>query len=115
MAVFDNDGTLWCEKPMPIQLDFIFRRLAEMAAEHPELSALQPWKAVTEHDYSWLGATADEHYAGDDTKVRVLARGFLAAYAGISVEDYEESADRFLRPSTRRLVAPTWLARTPRW
>ncbi|MFN2236570.1 MAG: haloacid dehalogenase-like hydrolase, partial [Anaerolineales bacterium] len=22
IAVFDNDGTLWCEKPMYIQLDF---------------------------------------------------------------------------------------------
>ena len=31
VAVFDNDGTLWCEKPMPIQLDFILRRLFEMA------------------------------------------------------------------------------------
>ena len=33
VAVFDNDGTLWCEKPMPIQLDFILRRLAEMVAD----------------------------------------------------------------------------------
>jgi len=31
VAVFDNDGTLWCEKPMPIQLDFILRRLVAMA------------------------------------------------------------------------------------
>jgi hypothetical protein len=31
LATFDNDGTLWCEKPMPIQLDFILRRLVEMA------------------------------------------------------------------------------------
>jgi hypothetical protein len=23
VAVFDNDGTLWCEKPMPIELGFI--------------------------------------------------------------------------------------------
>ena len=29
IATFDNDGTLWCEKPMYIQLDFIVRRLAE--------------------------------------------------------------------------------------
>ena len=28
VATFDNDGTLWCEKPMPIQLDFILRRFA---------------------------------------------------------------------------------------
>jgi hypothetical protein len=26
VAVFDNDGTLWCEKPVPIQMDFILRR-----------------------------------------------------------------------------------------
>ena len=32
IAVFDNDGTLWCEKPMYIQLDFIVRRLSEKAA-----------------------------------------------------------------------------------
>ena len=31
VAVFDNDGTLWCEKPMPIQLDFFLRRLVAMA------------------------------------------------------------------------------------
>jgi len=35
--VFDNDGTLWCEKAMPIQLDFILRRLVEMAEAQPEL------------------------------------------------------------------------------
>ena len=43
VAVFDNDGTLWCEKPMPIQLDFILRRLAEMAEAQPELRERQPW------------------------------------------------------------------------
>ena len=31
IAVFDNDGTLWCEKPMPIELGFILHRLAAMA------------------------------------------------------------------------------------
>ena len=31
VAVFDNDGTLWCEKPMPIQLDFTLRHWAAMA------------------------------------------------------------------------------------
>jgi phosphoserine phosphatase len=97
VAVFDNDGTLWCEKPMPIQLDFILRRLAEMVASQPELAAEQPWKAVSERDHGWFGALMDEHYAGDDTNVGLLARGILKAYAGISVEDFEESADRFLR------------------
>ena len=50
VAVFDNDGTLWCEKPMPIQLDFVLRRLAEMAELDPSLRDRQPWKAAHERD-----------------------------------------------------------------
>ena len=37
IATFDNDGTLWCEKPLPIQFDFILRRWVEMAQENPAL------------------------------------------------------------------------------
>ncbi|WP_229070296.1 HAD family phosphatase [Actinoplanes sp. DH11] len=97
VAVFDNDGTLWCEKPMPIQLDFILRRLAAMAEADPQLRERQPWRAAHEKDYAWLSAVLDEHYAGDDRNVRVLAAGILAAYDGITVEDFEAQADRFLR------------------
>jgi phosphoserine phosphatase len=97
IAVFDNDGTLWCEKPMPIQLDFILRRLVAMATEIPELRERQPWKAAFERDYGWLAQVMAEHYAGDDTNVRTLAGGILAAYEGISVEDFESQSDEFLR------------------
>jgi len=97
VAVFDNDGTLWCEKPMPIQLDFILRRFVEMVEAQPELRERQPWKAAFERDYGWLGALMAEHYAGNDTNVRTLAAAILAAYAGISVEDFEQQADAFLR------------------
>jgi phosphoserine phosphatase len=97
IAVFDNDGTLWCEKPMPIQLDFILRRLVEMAEADETLRARQPWKAAYERDYAWLGAVMDQHYAGDDTNVRVVAGGILAAFDGISVEDFDARSDAFLR------------------
>jgi phosphoserine phosphatase len=97
LAVFDNDGTLWCEKPMPIQLDFILRRLGEMAEADPALRGRQPWKAAHERDYGWLNAVVKEHYAGNETNVKVLAGGILAAYDGISVEDFEARADEFLR------------------
>jgi phosphoserine phosphatase len=97
LAVFDNDGTLWCEKPMPIQLDFILRRLAAMAEADSALRARQPWQAAYERDYGWLSAVMAEHYAGDETNVRVLAGGILAAYDGISVEDFEAQSDEFLR------------------
>src|SRR3954470_12232183 len=47
LAVFDNDGTLCCEKPMPIQLDFILRRLAATADADTALRDRQPWKPRT--------------------------------------------------------------------
>jgi phosphoserine phosphatase len=97
VAVFDNDGTLWCEKPMPIQVDFILRRLFEMAQADPELRGRQPWKAAYEHDPSWLANVIAEHYAGNDTNVGTLMAGFLAAFKGISVEDFEAKSDAFLR------------------
>jgi phosphoserine phosphatase len=97
VAVFDNDGTLWCEKPMPIQADFILRRLAEMAQADPGLRGRQPWKAAFERDYGWLGTVLDEHYAGNDANVGTLLAGVLAAFEGISVEDFEAKSDAFLR------------------
>ncbi len=97
IAVFDNDGTLWCEKPMPIQADFILRRLFEMAQADPDLREHQPWKAAYERDYGWLGKVLAEHYAGDETNVRTLLAGVLAAFEGITVQDFEAKSDAFLR------------------
>jgi phosphoserine phosphatase len=97
VAVFDNDGTLWCEKPLPIQADFILRRLAEMAEADPALRDRQPWKAAYERDAQWLSSVMTAHYAGADTDVKTLLGGILAAYAGMSVEDFEASSDSFLR------------------
>src|SRR5205809_2051348 len=56
IATFDIDGTLWCEKPMYVQADFIFRRLHEMVVEDPSKAGEQPWKAVVENDRVWLGS-----------------------------------------------------------
>ena len=58
VAVFDNDGTLWCEKPMPIELVFILQRLAAMAERDPALRDRQPWKAAYDKDYAWLAASS---------------------------------------------------------
>jgi phosphoserine phosphatase len=94
--VFDNDGTLWCEKPMPIELGFILQRLAAMADQDPGLRGRQPWKAAYDKDYGWLGDVITKHYAGDDSDVKVLLGGILQAYAGMDVEDYQDAAHRFL-------------------
>jgi hypothetical protein len=97
IAVFDNDGTLWCEKPMPIELVFILLRWAEMAEKDPELREQQPWKAAYEKDYAWLGAAMTKHYEGDDSDVRVLIGGVMHAFGGWPVERYAAAADAFLR------------------
>jgi phosphoserine phosphatase len=68
-----------------------------MAEAKPELREQQPWKAAFERDYAWLGALMDQHYAGDDTNVHVLAAGILAAYDGMSVDDFDAQSEEFLR------------------
>jgi phosphoserine phosphatase len=96
VAVFDNDGTLWCEKPMPVELGFILQRLDAMAKTDESLREKQPWRAAYEQDYTWLGGAIDEHYAGDDSDLKVLMAGILDAYAGLTVEELAAGAAAFL-------------------
>jgi phosphoserine phosphatase len=110
VAVFDNDGTLWCEKPMPIQLDFILRRLAAMAEQDQSLRTRQPWRAAYTRDYGWLGQVITKHYHGDDSDLPVLAAGVLQAFAGITVEDFEAQADAFLRSAQHPTLGRAYLA-----
>jgi phosphoserine phosphatase len=110
VAVFDNDGTLWCEKPMPIQLDFILRRLAAMAHQDPELRTRQPWRAAYTKDYGWLGQVITRHYQGDDRELPVLAAGVLQSFAGITVEEFEAQADAFLRSAQHPTLDRGYLA-----
>src|SRR3954453_6455435 len=109
VAVFDNDGTLWCEKPAPIQMDFILRRFVEMAEADPALRDRQPWKAARERDRAWFNTVMTEHYAGDDRNVTTLAAGVLAAYAGVSVEDFEAQAAAFLHGTQHPTLARGYL------
>jgi hypothetical protein len=100
IAVFDNDGTLWCEKPIPIELGFILQRLAAMAEKDASLRDQQPWKAAVERDYRWLGGAVTRHYEGDDSDVKVLMGGILKAFRGWTVEAYEGAAEKFLHDTT---------------
>jgi len=60
VAVFDNDGTLWSEKPTYFQLLFILDRIRALAPQHPEWQTQQPFQAVLENDAAALKA-AGEH------------------------------------------------------
>lgn len=97
IAVFDNDGTLWAEKPMPIQADFLMREIRKQVERDPSLRTQQPWKAVYEKDLKWLSDVTTQHYRGDDHPLKILARGLLRAYEGVTIEEFETRAQRFLR------------------
>jgi phosphoglycolate phosphatase-like HAD superfamily hydrolase len=97
IAVFDNDGTLWCEKPMYVQLDFLLRQLAQQAQADPSLRSRQPWQAAWEKDFTWLGDTITRHYQGDDSLLRELLAGILALSEGQDVEQVEAAANAFVQ------------------
>ena len=50
IAVFDNDGTLWAEQPIYVQLVFALDRVKTLAPAHPDWKDRQPFKAVLEGD-----------------------------------------------------------------
>jgi phosphoserine phosphatase len=109
IAVFDNDGTLWCEKPMPIELGFLLQRFAEMAAEDESLRDREPWRAAHERDYTWLGAAMIKHYRGDDADMNTLMAAILQAFADHPVERYSAAADGYLRGGAHPTLQRTLL------
>jgi phosphoserine phosphatase len=92
IATFDNDGTLWCENPIYVQADFIFRRFKEMVRDNPARAKEQPYKAVVEGDIEWLR----DIYA----HVPELLKGVGEAFAGITTEAFEQAAQEFFAVAT---------------
>jgi hypothetical protein len=70
--------------------------LAAQAANEPSLRLQQPWKAVWEKDYDWLGDAVTKHYQGDDTDFHVLLGGILTLSEGQAVEQIEAEAKSFI-------------------
>jgi phosphoglycolate phosphatase-like HAD superfamily hydrolase len=110
IAVFDNDGTLWCEKPAYIQLDFLVRRLAEQAAADASLREKQPYQAAAAGDLSWFGEAVTKHYNGDDSDVKVLAGAVLSAYQGLTVEEHATRVNAFFADATHPTLSRPYTA-----
>lgn len=56
IAVFDNDGTLWVEKPAPVQSTFVLGKLAARVQADPSLARKQPYRAIVAEDESFSRA-----------------------------------------------------------
>jgi len=92
IAAFDNDGTLWCEKPMYVQADFVSRRWKEMVREDPRRATRQPYKALVEGDTEWLS----DVYAHAPELIKAVAE----AYEGITTEAFDAAAREFFASAT---------------
>jgi len=91
IAVFDNDGTLWCERPLYAQFVFAFDLIAEKARQNPELQNKQPYKAALANDTEWL-----ERYLSNDTLPNFIEM-VLQAVAGTTQSDFEVKAIDWLK------------------
>ena len=95
VAVFDNDGTLWTEKPLVIQLDFTIRRFRQLAENDRVLRTQQPYQAAYEGDLDWMGAAMVKHYRGDDSDLKLLMGAVPRAFESLTVENYDQRVKEF--------------------
>ena len=86
IAVVDNDGTLWCEKPAYVQAFFILHRLAEQAAADPALASSPVVQALLANDLAGAAAHGEAE----------LARVLLNTHAGITTEAFEAAVSAWL-------------------
>jgi len=105
IATFDNDGTLWIEQPMYVQLAFVLDRVKTMAPMHPEWKDKQPFAAVLDGD---LKAVADSGEKGVAELVAVTHAGMTTAEFEKIVADWLATARhrRFKRPYTELVYQP---------
>jgi len=105
IATFDNDGNLWSEQPAYFQLFFAIDRIKQLAPEHPEWKAKQPFKAVMDNDMQEL-AKHGEHG---------LIKLIMATHAGTTTDEFETIVKnwlattkhpRFNRPYTDLVYQP---------
>jgi hypothetical protein len=105
IAVFDNDGTLWTEQPMYVQMAFVLDRIKALLPKHPDWKEKHPFKAVLSGDLKALAA------AGEKGLVELVT----ATHAGMTPDDFEKTVKdwlatarhpRFKRPYTELVYQP---------
>jgi phosphoserine phosphatase len=105
IATFDNDGCLWIEQPMYVQLAFILDRVRALAPQNPGWKTTQPFKAVLDGDFKALAASGEK---GLMELVAVTHAGMTADEFTRIVSVWLETArdHRFKRPYTELVYQP---------
>ena len=77
IAVFDNDGTLWSERPV-VQGVFAFERIRTLAPDNPEWATTQPYQAVLENDMAMVATFGHKE----------LGLLMAASHSGMTTEEF---------------------------
>lgn len=86
IAVFDNDGCLWAEKPAYFQLLFAIDRVKQLAPQRPEWRNEALFKAVLEDDMRALVES------GEPGLLQLIA----ATHAGMSTDEFRKTVGEWL-------------------
>jgi len=97
IAVFDNDGTLWCERPVPFQAFFTLDRVKALAPQHPEWKEREPFASLLKGDFKTALA------GGERDALQVL----MATHAGMTTDEFKKIIEDWIstarHPKTGRL------------
>ncbi len=97
IATFDNDGTLWCEQPVPVQFYFALDRVKALAPQHPEWKDKEPFASLLKGDLK-------NALAGGDRALLELA---VATHSGMTTVEFEQIVKDWIatarHPKTGRL------------
>ena len=97
IAVFDNDGTLWCEQPMYFQALFVFDRIKQLAPQHPEWKETEPFASLLRGDMRAVAAQ------GEKGALELMA----ATHTGMTTEEFARTVHDWIttakHPKTGRL------------
>lgn len=87
IATFDNDGTLWTEQPVPVQLAFALDRVKALAPEHPQWKNQEPFKSVLEGNIKGLEASGEKG----------IAELMMATHAGMTTDQFSEIVSDWIK------------------
>src|SRR5271157_2984394 len=86
VAYFDNDGTLWCERPSYVQLDFFLDALRKRVAEDPSIGERDEFAALLSGDQAAVAGIGLER----------IALALAGLFEGMTPEEFAAAAREFM-------------------
>ena len=87
VATFDNDGTLWVEKPLYTSFVFIIDRVKAVSNQHPEWKAKEPFKSALDGNTKKLLSYGEKGAAALVT----------ATHSGMTTVEFNDIASNWLK------------------